>query len=143
VEHIELVEGFERYYVIDIPSGRLTVRVPVGKVSDLGLRPVMSQANHDRVLRILRSRPRRLPDEYKERQLKVEENIKTGRSVALARVVRDLTGRERKSYLTKRDGDLLAQARDLLADEMAMATGDEMSACQEIIDSALGRPEPN
>jgi CarD family transcriptional regulator len=137
VEHIELVEGFEHYYVIDIPSERLVVRVPVRKVEDLGLRPVMSQTRLEDVLDVLRSKPDKLADDYKERQLLIDEDIKTGNAMRMAAVIRDLTGRLREHYLTKRDSDLLSQARDLLVTEMAVATDREVSAVQEDIDLAL------
>jgi CarD family transcriptional regulator len=143
VEQLELVEGYEEYYVIDIPSGRLTVRVPLRRADDLGLRPVMSQGNFERVLDILRSKPRDLPDDYKQRQQEVEEQLKTGSAALLAEVVRDLTGRLRGRYLTKRDGDLLAQARDLLADEIAMATDGEVTAIHDVLDDALAVTAPD
>ncbi|HUW10367.1 MAG TPA: CarD family transcriptional regulator [Anaerolineae bacterium] len=137
VEHIELVEGFEHYYVIDIPSERLIVRIPVRKVADLGLRPVMSETKLGDVLGVLRSKPDKLADDYKERQLLIDEQIKTGSAMRMAAVIRDLTWRLRVHYLTKRDGDLLNQARDLLVTEMAVATDREVSALQEEIDTAL------
>jgi CarD family transcriptional regulator len=143
VEHLELVDGFEDYYVIDIPSGRLTVRVPLRKADDLGLRPVMTQSSLKRVIKILRSQPKRLPDDYKVRQQEVEELLKTGQSLQLAEVVRDLTGRLRHKYLTKRDGDLLAQARDLLADEIAMATNGDVAATHDVLDDALAATAPD
>ena len=137
VEHIELVEGFDHYYVIDIPSERLIVRIPVRKVADLGLRPVMSETKLEDVLGVLRSKPDKLADDYKERQLLIDEQIKTGSAMRMAAVIRDLTWRLRVHYLTKRDGDLLNQARDLLVTEMAVATDRDVSALQEEIDTAL------
>jgi len=123
--------------VIDIPSERLIVRIPVRKVADLGLRPVMSETKLEDVLGVLRSKPDKLADDYKERQLLIDEQIKTGNAMRMAAVIRDLTWRLRVHYLTKRDGDLLNQARDLLVTEMAVATDREVSALQEEIDTAL------
>jgi len=138
VEQLELVEGYEDYYVIDIPSGRLTVRIPTSRATDLGLRPVMSQASLDQVLKTLGSKPSNLADDYKVRQQKVEEDLKTGRPLLLAQVIRDLTNRLQQTYLTKKDGDLLSHARDLLADEMAMATDGDVTEIYDAMDAALG-----
>ncbi|MBC8446768.1 MAG: hypothetical protein H8D78_03370 [Chloroflexi bacterium] len=137
MEHQELVDGFEHYYVIEIPGDRLTVRVPMRKTEDLGIRPVMSEAKLGRVLNVLGSKPLRLPKDYKERQGRIEEKLKTGRALLLAEVIRDLTARERLAYLTKRDGDLLTQGRDLLTSEIAMATDRETSDVNETIDAVL------
>ena len=137
VEHQELVDGFEHYYVIEIPNGRLTVSVPMRKMDDLGVRPVMSRAKLARVLDLLSSMPRRLSGDFKERQKRIQEKLRTGRAIQVAEVVRDLAWRERLAYLTKRDTDLLTQGREFLAAEIAMATDTEVTDVNETIDATL------
>jgi len=139
VENLELVEGFEDYYVIEIPRDRLTLRVPSGKASDLGLRPVMTKTKMSRILRVLRSEPVDLPNEYKERQQLIEVKLRTCSAKEIAEAVRDLTWHEERAHLTKRDNDLLSQGRDLLASEMAMATDVEAMEVQITIDATLDK----
>jgi CarD family transcriptional regulator len=137
VEHAELVGGFDRYYVIDIPASRLTVRVPVNKVDDLGVRPVASQRRLVHVLDLLGEAPAELPDDYKQRQLAVREKMDTGRAAPLAEVVRDLLWREEQAHLTRVDRRLLDEARELLAAEVALITDQDMPEAHEAIDTAL------
>lgn len=139
VENQELVEGFENYYVIEIPRDRLTLRVPFGKASDLGLRPVMTKTKMNRILRVLRSQPEELPNEYKERQQLIEIKLRTCSAKEIAEAVRDLTWHEQRAHLTKRDNDLLSQGRDLLASEMAMATDVDAMEVQQTIDATLAK----
>ncbi|MDX1521772.1 MAG: CarD family transcriptional regulator, partial [Anaerolineae bacterium] len=57
VEQLELVEGFENYYVIEMEEKRLTVRVPFRKMEALNIRPVMSPSRLQKVLNTLHDAP--------------------------------------------------------------------------------------
>jgi CarD family transcriptional regulator len=137
MESLDLVEGFERYYVIEIPDKSLTVRVPVRKMEELGLRPVMSRAKLAHVLEALRAAPHQLSEDYKKRQAGVRERLETGAPMRIAEVVRDLTWHERRAHLTRADSDLLARGREVLSAEMALVTGTEVAYAKQMIDAAL------
>lgn len=137
VERKDLLGGEKRYYVIEIPTKDLTVYVPWRKVDQAGVRPAMSRAKLSDVLDKLRSTPRRLPDDYKERQEEVWEMLKTGQVMPIAEVVRDLVWQKERDHLTKKDGDLLAQGQERLAAEMALISGAEVSDMEKAIEDVL------
>jgi CarD family transcriptional regulator len=137
IEHRELLDGTKRYYVIEVPGQRLTVHMPVRKADRVGVRPAMSQSRFPRVLSMLRSRPHLLPMDYKERQEQIGAQLKTGRVMPLARVVRDLTWHRERAHLTITDSDCLKQGCDLLAAEMALASGDAVSDASKLIQSTM------
>jgi RNA polymerase-interacting CarD/CdnL/TRCF family regulator len=85
------------------------------------------------VLNKLRSEPRCLPDDFKERQEQIGLELQTGRAMQLARVVRDLSWHRDRAHLTKRDRDLLRQGQEMLAAEMALVSGDDVSETNELI----------
>jgi CarD family transcriptional regulator len=137
VEQKEFIDGKRMYYILDIPDRGLTVYVPQSNADQIGMRPAMSQARLVRVLDALRGRPRRLPEDYKERQETVWEKLKTGRSMQIAEVVRDLTWHGVRDHLTRRDSDLLARGRTRLAAEMALVSGTEVAEADKTIESTL------
>jgi CarD family transcriptional regulator len=141
VEHRELVEGFEHYYVIESLIDESTLFIPVRKTDELGLRPVMSQAKLARVLTTLQEAPRRLSKDFKVRQERIREKLATARPAKVAEAVRDLTSRRKRSYLTKVDKRLLSQARELLAAEMAVVNGIDVIYAHQTIDRALDGDE--
>lgn len=143
LERLDLVDGFERYYMIEIPDQGLTVHVPVRKAVELGVRPVMSQASLSRVLETLRGRPRSLSEDYKVRQDRIRERLEAGRPLSIAEVVRDLTWHERRTRLTKADSELLARGRDFLAAEIALVTDTDVVDVKQAIDIALTGSEAN
>lgn len=137
VERKDLLGGEKRYYVIEIPTKELTVYVPLRKIDQAGVRPAMSQAKLSDVLDKLRTKPRHLPEDYKERQEQVWEMLKTGLVMPIAEVVRDLVWQKKRDHLTKRDADLLAQGQERLAAEMALISGTEVSDMEKTIEDVL------
>lgn len=137
IERKDLMDGPKRYYVIDIPGRGLTMHVPVGRADEVGVRLAMSQASLGRVLSLLRGRPRPLPEDYRERQEQVSAELKTGRVMQLARVVRDLSWHRERAHLTKTDSDYLKQGRELLAAEMALVSGEAVSDASKLIAATM------
>jgi len=137
VEHQELVDGFEHYYVIKIHSKRLTLRIPMRMMEELRVRPVISQDKLARVWETLKSTPHRLSEDFRERQEEIREKLRSGQPLKIAEAIRDLTWHEHYAYLTKADSELLAQGRELLADEMALVLNKEIAETERMIDAAL------
>ena len=137
IEHRDLLDGTKGYYVIEVPGRRLTVHMPVRKADGAGVRPAMSQSRFPRVLSMLRGKPHLLPDDYKERQEQVCAELGTGRVMQLARVVRDLTWHRKIAHLTKTDSDNLRQGLELLAAEMALVSGDDVSDASKLIEATM------
>ena len=142
VQHREFVEGFEHYYIIELLIDQSTLFLPMRKADELGVRRVMSRAKLRRVLGALQEVPERLSREFKVRQERIREKLATARPTKTAEVVRDLTGRKRRSHLTKVDRRLLNQAREFLAAEMAVVHGIDQLYALQTIDRALGYSEP-
>jgi CarD family transcriptional regulator len=137
VQHRELVEGFEHYYVIESLANGAVWYVPVRKVEEIGVRPVMSEDKLARVLSTLRGAPTRLAKDFKTRQQRIREKLSTARPITIAEAVRDLTYRRRQKYLTKVDQRLLDRGRNLLASEMAAVSGTEILDAEAAMDAAL------
>jgi CarD family transcriptional regulator len=137
VQRKRFLDKARQYYVLEVPSHNMTVHVPVRKAELQGIRPAMSRAKLERVLGILRSRPSQLPQDYKERQERVWEKMRTARPMPTAEVIRDLTWRGRHAHLTKKDTELLKRGQDFLAAEMALVSDTDISEAHERIEAAL------
>ena len=137
VEQWDVTDEGRQYYIVEVPAQGLTVHLPVDKADEAGLRPAISPAQLPQVLSTLRRQPSQLPDDYKERQEQIEATLREGQVLPLARAMRDLTWHEERAHLTKRDADLLCQVQDLLAAEMALVSGEDLSDSIDLIGSTL------
>ena len=137
VEEQELVSGFKRYYVIEFLAKRLTMRVPIRKTDDLGIRAVMNGARLEQVFKTLRKLPTELPSNFKQRRQHVENLIRSGYPTKIAEAVRELSWRRKDAHLTKADSDLLSQGRELLSTEIALTLGCDVVEAQQRMDVAV------
>lgn len=137
VERKELLDGQKLYYEIEIPIQDLSVYLPRETMKEIGVRPAMSRTRFSRVLARLRSRPRRLPLDFKQRQEEVWEKLRTGRVMQIAEVVRDLTWHQKRDHLTKKDSEFLTQGTQRLTAEMALVSGTEVSDMKKTIEDTL------
>lgn len=139
VKQMDLLDEFKRYYVIEFIAKRLTVHIPVRKAAEMKVRKVMSPSKLEQVMATLRQMPGRLPDHFKARRQEVEALIQSGYPVKIAEAVRELTWFEKNTRLNKIDAQLLAQGKEMLIEEIAVATASEASQVREKIDEALAQ----
>lgn len=137
IEHQELVEGFKRYYVIHFVDKQLTLRVPFRRTENAGLRQIMSDKKLKQVMATLRDLPEQLPKDFKARRKKLEALVFSGMPIKVAIAVRELTWRSEDKTLNTEDKRLLEHGRELLIQEIALATDNEPLAVQSEIDKAL------
>ena len=138
-EQLQLVEGFENYFVIEIGTKGLVVHVPIRKMEELGVRPIMTQSKLPRVMDTLRDTPFRLSANFKTRQSQAREKIKTGRPLKIAEVVRDFTWRKHRKSLSAADARLLDQGLTMLSAEIAMVTNTDPLDTQNTISQMLAQ----
>ena len=133
----EILDGKKLYYEIDIPLQELSVFLPRQSMEDMGIRRAMSRTRLPRVLDKLRSQPRTLPKDFKQRQTEIWEQISTGLVMQLAEAVRDLAWHEKREHLTKKDTEYFSHAKTRLAAEIALVTGEAVAAVEQLIDETL------
>ncbi len=138
IELQELTEGDQRYYVLHFADKRLTVRVPLPRCAEVGLRGIMSRDKSFQVMATLRQLPQRLPADFKQRHKQIESLIYSGAPVKVAEAVRELSWRRvHNKYLGIADQRLLREGKELLIQELALATEQETSQIETDVDAAL------
>ncbi len=119
----QLIAGFMlRLFVIDFEKEKMTLRVPVDKVDDAGLRKLSTRQQIDVALTTLKGRSRVSRAMWSRRAQEYEAKINSGDPVSIAEVVRDLhrnAGQPDQSYSERQiyEAALERLARELAAVE--------------------------
>jgi len=141
----DLLEQYHRYYVIDLTVDDRTLMIPVSKAEEIGLRSISQQAALSQVWHTLDTTAETLSDDYRKRQERAQEKLKTGDAIAVAEVIRDLSALKREDHLTSFDTNLLERAHQFLASEVALVEGVQVSEAEQMIsetlDNGVGSPE--
>jgi CarD family transcriptional regulator len=131
IESMEVGGTQQNFYVLRLLENNLKIRIPISKVSSVGLRALIQGEEIEEVMNILRERPIKFDQQtWNRRYRRYVEKIKTGSVYDVAEVLRDL-------YLLKYDKNLsfgerrmLDQARSLLVKELAIARGLDEAAIE-------------
>ena len=87
----EEIAGFElKLFVIKFAAEKMTLRVPVGKIEESGLRKVSSKEKMATAINKLKGRARAKRSMWSRRAQEYEAKINSGDPISIAEVVRDL-----------------------------------------------------
>jgi CarD family transcriptional regulator len=137
IKEQDLLEQYQRYYVIDLAVDSRTLMIPVSNAEEIGLRSISREAVLSKVWRILSRTGEALSDDYKKRQERIQEKLKTGEVIKIAEVVRDLSTLKREEHLTSFDTKLLERAQQFLASEVALVEEVQVSEAERMIYETL------
>jgi CarD family transcriptional regulator len=133
------VAGFNlQLFVILFASEKMTLRVPVEKVVDSGLRKISSKDKMMSVIGTLKGRARSKRTMWSRRAQEYEAKINSGDPIAIAEVVRDLyraPGQPEQSYSERQ---MYEAALDRLVNEFALVEKLDVEAATEKLETVLG-----
>jgi CarD family transcriptional regulator len=141
----DLLEQYHRYYVIDLAIDQSrTLMIPVSNAEEIGLRSISQQTVLSQVWHTLCAAAKTLSGDYRKRQKRIQEKLKTGDVIRVAEVIRDLSALKREDHLTAYDTQLLERAQQFLSSEVALVEGVQVSEAErmisETVDNGLESP---
>ena len=128
-------EGRRTFYRIGFV--KMTVWVPVQLPKSGGLRPVTPSKDLARYSSLLRSSPAALDNNFRLRQIELENRLKQGTFQALCEVVRDLSARSWLKSLSSFEATLLKRTRAFLNQEWAATSGKSVEEANLEVESCL------
>lgn len=118
----KVIRGEEKLYLtLEVMQGDLTIQVPADKVEEVGVRDVSDEDKLEHVFNVLRQQDIEEPSNWSRRFKANGEKLTSGDIVKVAEVVRDLTRRDIDRHLSAGEKRMLAQARQILGSEVALA----------------------
>lgn len=140
IEKKEKIEAFGReteYLVLRMAHGEMTLRVPVDKVDDVGMRWPISGDDVDDLFDVLKKRDVREPSNWSRRFKNHQEKLKSGDVYQVAEVVRNLALRDRDKGLSAGEKTLYQKARSVLVSELSFALDVSEDDAMDKVDGAL------
>jgi CarD family transcriptional regulator len=130
------LEGKERTY-LKVEAFRCEYWLPVEKTDVDYIRPVSSSSTLRRALRAIRSHPDELEDDHRRRVKQISEIWSDGTMMKLARLIRDLHGRQKTAKLSFAEEETLEKVKRRFIDEWIVIQDIERKAAEEKLEKAL------
>ncbi len=137
----ENVAGFDlQLFVINFETEKMTLSVPVEKVTDSGLRKISTREKMDTAMTTLRGRARSKRTMWSRRAQEYEAKINSGDPVSIAEVVRDLFRNSDQQEQSYSERQIYQSALDRLAREFAAVDKVSEEKAAQKLESVLSTP---
>jgi CarD family transcriptional regulator len=135
---VEEIAGFDlQLFVINFAAEKMTLRVPVGKAEDSGLRKISSREKMQTAVGTLRGKARAKRTMWSRRAQEYEAKINSGDPVSIAEVVRDLHRPPDQPDQSYSERQMYEAALSRLSLELALVEKIEPDAAVERLESML------
>ena len=127
------------YLVLRTVIGDMTLRVPMSKVDEVGVRPPVSPDELEDLVAVLAKADPRVPSNWSRRFKNHQEKLKSGDVYQVAEVVRNLAARNRDASLSAAERTMYERARVNLISEIAPALKVTTEEAESYLDEALAK----
>ena len=137
VESMEIASIKTQFYVVKMEQSKLTIRVPLDKQKEVGLRKISSKKIIEEVFNILKLKPKIRRIMWSRRAQEYETKIYSGDPVRISEVVRDLFRKNTQSEQSYSERQMFQVAIERLAREVAAVEKTDYFQSTEKIESIL------
>ena len=137
VESMEISSIKTQFYVVKMEQSKLTIRVPLDKQKEVGLRKISSKKIIEEVFNILKLKPKIRRIMWSRRAQEYETKIYSGDPIRISEVVRDLFRKNTQSEQSYSERQMFQVAIERLAREVAAVEKTDYFQSTEKIESIL------
>ena len=137
IETMEVADIKSTFYVVKMEQSKLTIRVPIDKQEEVGLRKISSKKIIDEVYETLKLKPKIRRIMWSRRAQEYDAKIFSGDPIKISEVVRDLFRKKTQSEQSYSERQMFQVAIERLAREVAAVEKTDYFQSTEKIESIL------
>ena len=137
IESMEIANIKTKFYVVKMEQAKLTIRVPLEKQDEVGLRKISTKKIIDEIYNVLKLKPKIRRIMWSRRAQEYEAKIFSGDPVRIAEVVRDLFRKSGQSEQSYSERQMFQVAIERLAREVAAVEKTDYCQSTEKIETIL------
>ena len=137
IENMEIASIKTLFYVVKMEQAKLTIRVPLDKQSEVGLRKISSKKIVEEVFSILKLKPKIRRIMWSRRAQEYDAKIFSGDPIKIGEVVRDLYRKNSQPEQSYSERQMFQVALERLAREIAAVEKTDYFQATEKIETTL------
>ena len=137
IETMEISNIKTKFYVVKMEQAKLTIRVPLDKQGEVGLRKISTKKIIDEVFKVLKLRPKIRRIMWSRRAQEYEAKIFSGDPVKISEVIRDLFRKNSQPEQSYSERQMFQVALERLAREVAAVEKTDYFQATEKIENTL------
>ena len=137
IENMEISSIKTQFYVVKMEQAKLTIRVPLDKKEEVGLRKISSKKIIEEVFSILKLKPKIRRIMWSRRAQEYDAKIFSGDPIKIGEVVRDLYRKNSQPEQSYSERQMFQVALERLAREVAAVEKNDYFQATEKIETTL------
>ena len=137
IESMEVSSIKTKFYVVKMEQAKLTIRVPLEKEQEVGLRLISSKKIIDEVFKVLKLKPKIRRIMWSRRAQEYDSKINSGDPIKIAEVIRDLYRKNSQPEQSYSERQMFQIALERLAREVAAVEKTDYFQATEKIENTL------
>ena len=137
IETLEIANIKTKFYVVKMEQSKLTIRVPLDKQNEVGLRKVSNKKIINEVYDVLKLKPKIRRIMWSRRAQEYDAKIFSGDPIKIAEVVRDLFRKNTQAEQSYSERQMFQVAIERLARELAAVEKTDYFQSTEKIENIL------
>ncbi len=137
IENMEIASIKTKFYVVKMEQAKLTIRVPLDKQNEVGLRRISSKKIIDEVFNVLKLKPKIRRIMWSRRAQEYDTKIFSGDPLKIGEVVRDLFRKNSQPEQSYSERQMFQIALERLAREVAAVEKTDYFQATEKIETTL------
>ena len=137
IESMEISSIKTKFYVVKMEQSKLTIRVPLDKQNEVGLRKISTKKIIEEVFSTLKLKPKIRRIMWSRRAQEYDTKIFSGEPIKIAEVVRDLFRKNSQSEQSYSERQMFQVAIERLAREVAAVEKTDYFQSTEKIENIL------
>ena len=137
IESMEIASIKTMFYVVKMEQSKLTIRVPIDKQEEVGLRKISSKKIINEVYEVLKLKPKIRRIMWSRRAQEYDAKIFSGDPIKIAEVVRDLFRKNTQAEQSYSERQMFQIALERLAREVAAVEKTDYFQATEKIETTL------
>jgi len=137
IESMEIANIKTMFYVVKMEQSKLTIRVPLDKQEEVGLRKISSKKIIEEVFQVLKLKPKIRRIMWSRRAQEYDAKIYSGEPIKIAEVVRDLFRKNTQAEQSYSERQMFQVAIERLAREVAAVEKTDYFQTTEKIETIL------
>lgn len=127
----------QEYYVFKMPLGGLVLKIPVANSEAIGVRPIVSSEEAEKLLNAIPSLEIETSNNWNKRYQENLRRLKSGDLYEVARVIRALMHRENHRGLSTGERKMLHNAKQIMISEIVLSEHAEYKDVEARVDRAM------
>ena len=137
IEQKEILGKLQQYYILKITTTHMDIMVPVATADDIGVRPIIDKKDLGKIIEEIKHYDEADEQNWNKRYRLNLQKLKTGDIIEVGHVIKSLLIRESARPLSTCEKKILTNARQIMASEIVLATGEDIESVEKQIDSLV------